>query len=89
MHWLAAPTLVHEGHDQARRLRRRRDAIRCIVTMLTEDGGNGRSLLEELAAESGGADCADVDVDGTPLPCCMHLPGQRGTPRVNCRGDSR
>lgn len=50
--------------------------------MLTEDAGNGRSLLEELAAESSSADLGEADVDGTdpsslPLLAPLCAPLQR------------
>lgn len=45
----------------------RRDAIRCIVTMLTEDSGGGQSLLEELATESAHADAAETDAEGVRI----------------------
>ncbi|GIL90433.1 hypothetical protein Vretifemale_18041, partial [Volvox reticuliferus] len=49
-------------------LRGRSDTIKCLVSMVTQDGGgpNGESLLEELqaaAAASGAAAAATMDVD--------------------------
>ena len=53
-------------------LRRRKDTIRCVVTMLTDDAGEGTSLMDlETGEQNGGpthgAD-ADSDIDGDAAP---------------------
>ena len=53
-------------------LRRRKDTIRCVVTMLTDDAGEGTSLMDlETGEQNGGparwAD-GDSDIDGDAAP---------------------
>ena len=54
-------------------LRHRRDTIRCVVTMLTDDAGEGTSLMDLEADDQEGSGApqgadADSDIDGDAAP---------------------
>ena len=80
-------------------LRHRKDTIRCVVTMLTDDAGEGTSLMDLEATDprpTPGAGDGDSDVDGDAAlapgwdmwqPAASHAASIMSATRAGSRGD--